>query len=133
MARIYIETTVFSFYFNARPEPEMVARENWSRRWLDRALAGSDELVTSLAVKSELDAGEFPHKTDMLALAAQIPLLALNDAIAEVVESPCHAQRSWWRRPTSCCRILPPMQLPGHLELPSHCQRKQIWAYPSSQ
>lgn len=87
MARIYIETTVFSFYFNARPEPEMVARENWSRRWLDRALAGSDELVTSLAVKSELDAGEFPHKTDMLALAAQIPLLALNDAIAEVVES----------------------------------------------
>ena len=24
MARIYIETTVVSFYFNARPEPEMV-------------------------------------------------------------------------------------------------------------
>ena len=58
MARIYIETTVISFYFNARPEPEMVARQNWSRRWLDGALAGTDELVTSLAVKSELDAGE---------------------------------------------------------------------------
>lgn len=87
MARIYIETTVFSFYFNARLEPEMAARENWSRRWLDKALAGSDELVTSLAVKSELDAGEFPCKTDMLALVARIPFLALNDAIAEVVES----------------------------------------------
>lgn len=56
MARIYIETTVFSFYYNARTDPEMVARENWSRRWIDSALAGSDELVTSLAVKSELDA-----------------------------------------------------------------------------
>jgi hypothetical protein len=65
----------------------MVARENWSRRWLDTAIAGCDELVTSLAVKSELDAGEFPNKTKMLDLAAGIPLLALNDAIAEVVES----------------------------------------------
>ena len=87
MARIYVETTVISFYFNARTEPEMVARENWSRRWLDGALAGTDELVTSLAVKSELDAGEFPNKADMLALASRIPLLALNDAIAEVVDS----------------------------------------------
>jgi len=87
MARIYIETTVISFYFNARTEPEMVACENWSRRWLDSAFAGTDELVTSLAVKSELDAGEFPNKKDMLALASRIPLLALNDAIAEIVDS----------------------------------------------
>jgi hypothetical protein len=66
----------------------MVARENWSRRWLDGAFAATDELVTSLAVKSELDAGEFPpHKSDMLVLASRIKLLALNDAIAEVVDS----------------------------------------------
>ncbi len=65
MARIYIETTVISFYFNVRTEPEMVARENWTRRWLDAALAGNDELVTSLAVKSELDGGEFPNKSDI--------------------------------------------------------------------
>ena len=70
MARIYIETTVISFYFNARPETEMVARQNWTRRWLDVALQSSDELVTSLAVESELTAGEFPHKADMLALAS---------------------------------------------------------------
>lgn len=87
MARIDIETTVISFYFNARTEPEMVARENWSRRWLDGALTGGDQLVTSLAVKSELDAGEFPNKPAMLALASRFPLLALNDAIAEVVDS----------------------------------------------
>lgn len=87
MARIYIETTVFSFYHNVRTEPEMVARENWSRRWLDGAIAGSDELVTSLAVKSELDAGEFPNKAEMLDLVARIPFLTLNEVIAEVVEA----------------------------------------------
>jgi len=65
----------------------MVARENWTRKWLDRALNGSDELVTSLAVKSELDAGEFPNRSDMLALASRLPLLTLNDAIAEAVDA----------------------------------------------
>ena len=87
MARIYIETTVISFYFNARPEPEMVARQNWTRRWLDVALQSSDELVTSLAVESELTAGEFPHKADMLALASRLPLLDVNDAVIEAVEA----------------------------------------------
>jgi hypothetical protein len=87
MARIYIETTVISFYFNARREPEMVARQNWTRRWLDDALGGTDELVTSLAVKSELDAGQFPNKAEMLELASRLPLLALNDAVAEAVDA----------------------------------------------
>ncbi len=87
MARIYIETTVVSFYFNARPEPEMVARQNWSRRWLDAALSSSDELVTSLAVETELSAGSFPHKSDMLELASRFPLLDVNDAVIEAVEA----------------------------------------------
>jgi hypothetical protein len=68
VVRIYIETTVVSFYFNARTEPEMVARERWTRRWLDAALTGTDELVTSLAVETESGAGDFPNKSDMLAL-----------------------------------------------------------------
>lgn len=76
MARIYIETTVVSFYFNARSEPEMVARQNWTRRWLDAALLSSDELVTSVAVETELSAGDFPNKSDMIKLASRFPLLA---------------------------------------------------------
>ena len=87
MARIYIETTVVSFYFNARPEPEMVARQNWTRRWLDAALFSSDELVTSVAVETELDAGEFPHKADMIELASRFPLLDINNAVIEAVEA----------------------------------------------
>lgn len=87
MARLYIETTVVSFYFNARTEPEMVARENWTRRWLDAALSGADELVTSLAVESELDVGEFPNKAAMLAFASRFPLLDVNDAVIEAVQA----------------------------------------------
>ncbi len=87
MARIYLETTVFSFYFNARPEPEMVARQNWTRRWLDAALLTSDELVTSVAVETELTAGDFPFKSDMIELASRLPLLDINDAVIEAVEA----------------------------------------------
>lgn len=87
MAQIYIETTVFSFYYNTRVEPEMVSRQNWSRQWLDAALDSNNELVTSLAVKSELDAGEFPNKDQMLKLVEGVTLLALNASIAEVVDA----------------------------------------------
>jgi hypothetical protein len=87
MARIYVETTVISFYHNARSGPEMVSRQNWTRRWLDAALDGSDELVTSLAVEAELNAGEFPNKADMLQLASRFRLLDLNDAVAEAVDA----------------------------------------------
>ena len=87
MARIYIETTVVSFYHNARTGPEMISRQNWTRRWLDAAFECADELVTSHAVEKELNAGEFPKKAEMLELAARFPLLDLNESVAEAVEA----------------------------------------------
>lgn len=87
MARIYIETTIISFYFNVRAEPEMVARQNWSRRWLDTAMKGSDELVSSLAVQAELEAGQYPKQAEMLELLGAFPLLDLNEAVAETVDA----------------------------------------------
>ncbi len=65
----------------------MVARQNWTRRWLDAAVNGSDELVTSLAVEAELRGAEFPNKDQMLALASQFPLVDLNEAVAEAVDA----------------------------------------------
>jgi hypothetical protein len=87
MARIYIETTVVSFYYNVRSEPEMISRQNWTRRWLDKSLDGVDELVTSLAVENELNAGDFPMKSQLLDLASRFPILDLTASIAEVVEA----------------------------------------------
>jgi predicted nucleic acid-binding protein len=65
----------------------MIAREQWTRRWLDAALRGSDELVSSLAVQAELEAGRYPKQKEMLELLAGFPLLELNEAVAETVDA----------------------------------------------
>lgn len=31
LQKVYIETTIPSFYYNQRPEPEMVTVMNWTR------------------------------------------------------------------------------------------------------
>ena len=87
MARIYVETSIASFYFEVRPEPDMVARREWTRKWFDAAMNGADEIVTSLAAIAELNAGEFPGKTDSLNLFANLPLLDLTDAVTDVVDA----------------------------------------------
>lgn len=87
MARVYIETTIASFYHEARTEPEMLARRNWTRRWFDAARAGADELVTSLAVDAELRGGNFPHRDAALALIADLPRVDLDEAVAEIVDA----------------------------------------------
>jgi hypothetical protein len=50
---VYIETSIPSFYFEPRTEPEMVARRLWTRHWWDTARTAF-ALVTSLAVVEEL-------------------------------------------------------------------------------
>jgi predicted nucleic acid-binding protein len=87
MARIYLETTIFSFYYEVRTEPDMVARRQWTRQWLDWAIGAGDELVTSLAVIGELERGEFPGKTDALKLIEGFPVEDITEAVAEIVEA----------------------------------------------
>jgi len=84
--RVYIETTIPSFYYEVRPEPEMIARRNWTREWWDRH-RHAYLLVTSEAVIGELQAGTFPNKEQALALLAAIPLVSVEAAIAEIVET----------------------------------------------
>jgi hypothetical protein len=57
--RAYVETSIPSFFFEARVQPDMVARRDWTRAWWAKASATS-ELVTSLAVIDELERG-FGH------------------------------------------------------------------------
>jgi hypothetical protein len=87
MARIYVETSIASFYFEVRTEPEMVARRNWTQKWLDAVLASGDEVVTSLAAIEELEAGDFPGKVDAIKLFSQLPMLELNHAIRDIVKA----------------------------------------------
>lgn len=83
---VYIETTIPSFYVEARTAPEMVARKTWTRRWWEQA-TGHYSLVTSVAVIEELNAGTFPNKDQALALINQMPLVPVLPEIGEIVEA----------------------------------------------
>jgi predicted nucleic acid-binding protein len=84
--RVYIETTIPSFYYEVRTEPEMIARRNWTRSWWDDQ-RHAYELVTSEAVLDELEGGTFPNQEQALALLAEVPLVPVEPAIIEIVEA----------------------------------------------
>ncbi len=47
-------------------------------------------MVTSLAVVEELERGEFPAKEDCLTLIATLPVVAIDEAILEIVQAYIH-------------------------------------------
>jgi hypothetical protein len=84
--RVYIETTIPSFYYEVRTEPEMIARRNWRRDWWDNRRQAY-QLVTSVAVIDELQAGTFPNQDRAVALLTDISLVPVEPAIIEIVET----------------------------------------------
>ena len=83
--RVYVETTVPSFYHEERTAPGIVARREWTQQWWDSA-SGRYELVTSPAVLDEL-AGGMPERGERrLTLVRDLPLLPIESAIAEIVQ-----------------------------------------------
>jgi len=83
--RVYIETTIPSFYFEARSEPDILARREWTRKWWQDANARF-ELVTSVAVLEELTRGDFPARQECLKLVEDLPLVPIEPAVAEIIE-----------------------------------------------
>lgn len=82
--RVYIETTIPSFYFETRTQPDMLARKNWTVDWWDNCRQ-SFELVTSLPVIDELESGNHPKKKDVLELVSELDVLSLDDPIERIV------------------------------------------------
>jgi predicted nucleic acid-binding protein len=83
---VYVETTIPSFYHEDRTTPDIVARRQWTREWWD--LAGTNyDLFTSVAVLDELSEGRSDRSADRMALLSQLPLLPIEPAIADIVES----------------------------------------------
>jgi predicted nucleic acid-binding protein len=85
METVYIETTIPSFYYEVREEPEMVARRNWTRQWWDGLGERYFDLVTSQPVLDELSRGRFPGKNDALELVGNLELLPIVEEIEEIV------------------------------------------------
>ncbi len=83
---VYIETTIPSFYYEVRDDPEMIARRESTRRWWTNERQNY-ELVTSAYVIGELRRGEYPGRDDALSLIQHLPLLELTPAIEEIAKS----------------------------------------------
>ncbi len=81
--RVYVETTIPSFYHEVRTAPDIVARRDWTRQWWADAVE-HHELVTSVAVLDELENGPPEYHANWLGLVNGLPLLAINRAVAEI-------------------------------------------------
>src|SRR5437667_4765142 len=84
--RVYIETTIPSFYYEVRTEADMVARRAWTREWWDKRRSDFD-VVASEAVIDELENGTFPQRDEALRLLDAVPLLDIDAAIGDIVEA----------------------------------------------
>ena len=82
---VYIETSIPSFYFETRTEPEMIARRNWTRDWWDHS-AKKYELVTSDPVLDELERGIYPNKKEALKLIKDLSFLLVNEDVVEIAK-----------------------------------------------
>lgn len=82
--RVYIETTIPSFYFEARVEPDMAARREWTRKWWE-ASPGVTDLVTSVAVLDELRRGRFAFRSECLNLMRAVEILPIDRSVREIV------------------------------------------------
>jgi hypothetical protein len=81
---VYVETTIPSFYHELRTDPDVVARRQWTQQWWHDA-ASRCELVTNVAVLDELAAGDPAASATRLALVRDLPVLAVDVAVAEIV------------------------------------------------
>lgn len=84
--RVYIETTIPSFYHTTRSGVAARARQVWTRRWWEMAPDHYD-LMTSDAVLAELQDGDYPSREAAVALVRRLPLLEVTPAAAEIVEA----------------------------------------------
>jgi hypothetical protein len=84
--KVYIETSIPSFYCTTRTDLESIARKGWTQHWWDFKRAGC-EVVTSEVVIEELEQGDYPTKKDALALINGTPALAVEPAILEIVKT----------------------------------------------
>jgi predicted nucleic acid-binding protein len=84
-AKVYIETSIPSFYYEGRRDAQMVAQREWTREWW-KNYSQNYKLFISEAVLTELKQGNYPNKEKVLALVKGISVLAINAEIIEIAE-----------------------------------------------
>lgn len=86
LPRVYVETTIPSFYFDTRTAPVIAARREWTRQWWTDAELRF-ELVTSLAVIGELQNGPSDKHSEWLDLIKELPVLSIDPEVEDIVET----------------------------------------------
>jgi predicted nucleic acid-binding protein len=83
--RVYIETTIPSYYFETRGDTESVAKKILTQEWWDNH-GRYYELVTSPSVIDELEKRDYPAKPDAIRLMETLPILEATEAITDIVD-----------------------------------------------
>lgn len=83
--KVYIETSIPSFYHETRTSPEAVARRNWTQEWWETR-SSFYEVVTSLAVKAELQRTPQPKRDHCLSFIELLPKLQIDDEVTAIAQ-----------------------------------------------
>jgi len=81
--RVYVETTIPSFYFDGRQTPGIAEARRVTREWWERAI-GTTEMVTSSAVLLELRKGPEHKHPEWFGLLRGLALLDVTPRVGEI-------------------------------------------------
>ena len=81
--RVYIETSIPSFYYTLRTDTESVARMNWTHRWWSE-FAPQFKLVSSPAVITELRRGTGKTTGQRISLLKDVELIQVTKQVEDV-------------------------------------------------
>ena len=84
--RVYIETTIPSFYYTLRMDIESLAKQSWTRKWW-KEYADQFSLVSSTTVIDELSAGTSEKTQDRVDLVKDLEMLPVPSTINQIVQT----------------------------------------------
>jgi len=82
---VYVETSIPSFYFTLRTDPESIARMHWTRQWWAE-YAADCTLTTSAAVIDELRKGTGERTDGRVALLANAIVLPITEEVIRIAQ-----------------------------------------------
>jgi len=82
--KVYMDTTIASYYYDNRPETEFLTR--MTRNWF-RNQASSYSISISEAVLVEATEGDYPNKKKVLQFVNKWRMLRFNEMLGEIVET----------------------------------------------
>lgn len=82
--KVYIETSVPSFYAETRSDPTAVYRRETTRRWWEEEAPRYDLFISEF-VLGELGRGDYPGKAEALQLISALPVLEAISGIETIV------------------------------------------------